>query len=275
MLPNFFLLGAAKCATTSFANYLRSHPDVFIPEIKEVAYFNIDGNWAEGQAWYEAYFDDADDEAIRGDATPAYLYVPEVLERMAATVDLRSCRFMVLVRDPVARTYSHYQHRVREGPETRSFTEVLDEELGGEEGWGYVGRGRYLELLRRWEPHIDPDRLHVALFDDVTANPAREFAAVCRFLGVDDGYVPDDLGEQYNTHFDIVRPRLYDAMIALRIGKIAPRPVGRWLWDRIAVRRDYAGIDPADRDRLRAYFAPHNRALGEYLGRDLRELWGY
>ncbi|HEU5083313.1 MAG TPA: sulfotransferase [Acidimicrobiales bacterium] len=273
-LPNFFILGAAKCATTSLANHLRAHPDVFIPDIKEVAYFNIDARWAEGRDWYEDWFAEAAGERAVGDATPAYLYVPEVLDRLTATVGT-GARLIVQLRDPVHRTYSHYQHRRREGVEHRSLDEVLDEELGGDEGWGYVGRGRYLEQIRRWVDVFGEDALHVVLFEDFVTRPHESYAAVCRHLGIDPTFRPDDLGERYNTHFEIVRPRLYQAMVAVRLGKVVPPAVGRWLWDRVAVFREYSPIDAATRERLRAYFAPHNRALEQFLGRDLRAVWGY
>jgi len=275
-LPTFFILGAAKCGTTSLANHLRAHPDVFIPDIKEVAFFNIDTHWERGVDWYEAWFADADGERAVGDATPAYLYVPEVVERLATTIGTDAgCRFVVQLRDPVNRTYSHYWHRRREGVEHRELDEVLDEELGGEEGWGYVGRGRYMEQIRRYLDRFGDGTLHAVVFEDFVTRPVAAYADVCRHLGVDASFVPDDLGERYNTHFEIVRPNLYRAMVALRVGKLVPAPVGRWLWDRVARFREYSPIDEPTRDRLRAYFAPHNRELEAFLGRDLRATWGY
>lgn len=273
-LPNFFILGAAKCGTTSLANHLRAHPDVFIPQIKEVAYFNVEANRRNGVEWYAQWFNDVRDERAVGDATPEYLYVPDVADRLVDTVGT-SCRLVAQLRDPVHRTYSHYWHRRREGVEDRSLHEVLDEELGGAEGWGYVGRGRYLEQIRRYTDVFGIDALHVVLFDDFVNRPVDAYAGVCRHLRVDDGFVPDDLGERYNTHFEIVRPRLYRAMVAVRLGKLVPAAVGRRLWDQVAVARDYSPIDDATRDRLRRYFAPLNRELGSFLGRDLHAVWGY
>lgn len=273
-LPDFFILGAAKCGTTSLANHLRAHPDVFIPEIKEVSYFNIEANWAEGREWYEQWFRDVAGERAVGDATPAYLYVPEVVHRLADTVGT-DVRLVVQLRDPVNRTYSHYWHRRREGVEHRPLDDVLDEELGGAEGWGYVGRGRYLEQIQRYVDVFGSDSVHTVLFDDLVTRPQEAYASVCRHLGVDDAFVPDDLGERYNTHFEIVRPRLYRAMLAVRLGRLVPAAVGRRLWERVAVAREYSPIDEQTRDRLRAYFAPHNRALEAYLERDLAAVWGY
>lgn len=275
-LPNFFILGAAKCGTTSLANHLRAHPEVFIPEIKEVAYFNIEANWCQGPEWYESWFADVTDEQAVGDATPAYLYVPEVLDRLTKTVGADSgCRLIVQLRDPVRRTYSHYWHRHREGVERRTLDEVLDEELGGTEGWGYVGRGRYLEQIRRYVDVFGEDALHVVIFEDFVTRPVEAYADVCRHLAIDDRFVPEDLGERYNTHFEIIRPRLYGLMIALGVGRVVPARTGRWLWDRVAVFREYSPIDEATRDRLREYFAPHNRELERFLGRDLSAIWGY
>jgi hypothetical protein len=273
-LPNFFILGAAKCGTTSLSNHLRAHPDVFIPDIKEVSFFNLDPNWSEGRGWYESWFEGVADERAVGDATPAYLYDPDVVDRLVETVGT-DCRLIVQLRDPVHRTYSHYWHRRREGVEHRTLGDVLDEELGGDEGWGYVGRGRYMEQIRRYLERFGEGSLHAVVFEDFVTRPRQAYAEVCRHLGVDDAFVPDDLGERYNTHFEIVRPRLYRAMVALRLGKLVPAPVGRRLWDKVAVAREYSPIDKPTRDRLRRYFAPHNRELESFLGRDLSATWGY
>lgn len=273
-LPNFFILGAAKCGTTSLANNLRAHPDVFIPDIKEVRFFDTESSWAEGLPWYEAFFDPAEEQRALGDATPSYLYFPSVVDRMLETVG-PTVRHVVLLRDPVDRTYSHYWHRYREGEEPRTFDEVLDEELGGSEGWGYVGRSCYLEQLQRYSDAFGREAVHVALFEDFVASPEETYAAVCRHLGVDPQFVPDDLGERYNTHFVIVRPRLYSLLIALRAGRTTPEPVRRWLWGKIAQSQEYVAIEDAARQRLRTFFAPRNRALEAFLERDLRSIWGY
>jgi len=273
-LPNFFILGAAKCGTTSLANNLRAHPEVFIPEIKEVRFFDTEPSWTQGVPWYECFYEPATDERALGDATPSYLYVPVVVERLKETI-VGPVRHIALVREPVDRTYSHYWHRYREGEESRTFDEVLDEELGGAVGWGYVGRSRYREQLDRYVAAFGRASLHVALFEDFVSDPTGSYAAICRHLGVDDAFVPEDLGERYNTHFVIVRPRLYSFLIAIRAGKTTPEPVRRWLWSKIASFQEYVPIEDAARERLRGYFAPHNRALEELLGRDLSALWGY
>lgn len=273
-LPNFFILGAAKCGTTSLANNLRAHPDVFIPEIKEVRFFDTEPSWAQGLAWYERFYEPAGGERALGDATPSYLYLPVVPPRLLHTVG-GSARHVALLRDPVDRTYSHYWHRYREGEELRSFDAVLDEELGGAEGWGYVGRSRYAEQLRRYVDAFGRESIHVALFEEYVADPGAVYAAICRHLGVDDTFRPDDLGERYNTHFVIVRPRLYSLLIAVRAGYLTPEPVRRWLWSKIARFEEYVPIEAAARARLQDYFAPHNRELEAFLERDLRAVWGY
>lgn len=273
-LPNFFVLGAAKCGTTSLANHLRAHPEVYLPDIKEVTFFSSDANWAAGTPWYEAFYEEVTGEPAIGDATPSYLSTPEAVDRLRTTVGT-DVRFVVLLRDPVQRTYSHYRHRQREGDEHRELAEVLDEELETGCGWGYVREGHYVEHLRRWADAFGRDTLRVELFEDLVNDPARVYRDVCRHLGIDDGYLPDDLGARYNTHFEIVRPRLYGILVALRVGRWAPRPLGRWLWGRVAVFRDYEPIDAATRDRLRAHFGPYNRELEGFLGLDLRAAWGY
>src|SRR5262249_13344047 len=119
MLPGLVILGAQKAGTTSLFNYLSAHPQVRSPTNKEVHYFDL--NFARGPTWYRAHFpkrsdtsleqDDIRDEQITLDASPYYLFHPAVPERLKTT--LPQAKFIVMMRNPVDRAYSHYWHSVR------------------------------------------------------------------------------------------------------------------------------------------------------------------
>ncbi len=82
MLPEFLIVGAPKCGTTSLADALSQHPDLFIPERKELGFF--DKNWERGMTWLAQYFEQARSEQLRGEATPDYFATPLAAERIAA-----------------------------------------------------------------------------------------------------------------------------------------------------------------------------------------------
>jgi hypothetical protein len=243
-LPDFLILGAQKAGTTALYAYLRRHPGITGPSWKEVSYF--DRHYRRGPAWYRGNFPLRSNGRIVGEASPSYLFHPQAPERVAALVP--EARLIALVRDPVERAYSHYQHEVSLGRESLSFQDALDREeerLAGElermradpayfsHAWWnytYLARGRYAEQLERWRARFLPDRLLVLSNEELAAQPAEIYGRVLRFLGAP----PHEL-DSY--------PRVYD--------------------------RDYAPMRPDVERRLTEYFAEPNLRLYELLGRDL------
>lgn len=269
-LPNFLIIGAGRSGSTSLHRQLQAHPEVFIPREKELHFFNK--KWDQGVDWYRAFFADAASARAIGEATPSYLYSAAAPHRMASVIP--DARLIVSLRNPVDRAYSHYWKNRANGREKLSFEEGLAaEEALLEAGkevpakWAYVGRGRYLAQVRRVLEHFQRDRLLVLIFEhDLCAEPARTYAAVCRFLGVDDVVAPENLGSQWNAAKSVRSPRLRRLTRNL---PVSLRPVAKAL-SRINERPGtYAPMTPATRQRLLASFEADNRALASWLGRDL------
>ena len=109
-LPALVVLGAQKAGTTSFYHYLSQHPETVTPSRKEVHYF--DNNYRRGLNWYRAHFCKQSDLG-RGrhftfEANPYYLFHPAVPKHVAAK--LTDAKFVVMLRNPIKRAYSHYWH---------------------------------------------------------------------------------------------------------------------------------------------------------------------
>src|SRR5262245_13817921 len=106
--PSFFMIGAARCGTTTFYNLLTWHPDVAPAARKESAYFDIRFH-AHDDAWYRSLFPLALPRpfgaAATGEATPSYLLDPRAPARLASRYP--HARLIVLLRDPAVRAYSH------------------------------------------------------------------------------------------------------------------------------------------------------------------------
>jgi hypothetical protein len=245
--PSALIIGAQKGGTTSLFNYLVQHPAVLPPLGKEIHYFDL--HYASGPDWYRARFPYA--RQLRSghitlDATPYYLSHPLAPERAAHL--LPKLKLIAVLRNPVDRALSHYQHEVRAGRETYSFTEALDKEcerLEGEEErlrtdptyysynhhrYSYTRRGLYLEQLRRWLQHFPRSQLLVLQSERMYREPAVVMAAVHAFLGLR----PHQL-KQYEPYYG----------------------------------GNYERAMPQDvRDRLAARFEPHNRELFRLLGEE-------
>ncbi|MET0607965.1 MAG: sulfotransferase domain-containing protein, partial [Gaiellaceae bacterium] len=158
-LPDFLVLGAQKAGTTALYEYLRRHPQISGPSWKEVSFF--DRHWARGESWYRGNFPNVARTRGKhvGEASPSYVFHPLAPRRVQEVVP--EARLIVLVRNPVDRALSQYNHEVALGWEPLPFEEALDaeeERLRGEqermasdpryfsrEWWShtYKARGRY------------------------------------------------------------------------------------------------------------------------------------
>lgn len=199
--PSALIIGAQRSGTTSLFNYLVRHPAVLAPFGKEIHYFDL--HYDRGVRWYRGRFPYSRllrNGAITLDASPYYLVHPLVPRRAAEL--LPAVKLIVLLRNPVDRALSHYQHEVRGGRETLSFAEAIarePERLAGEEErlrndphyysfnhhrYSYARRGEYIDHLRRWAEHFPRTQLLVLQSEALFRDPAAASASVFNFLGL-------------------------------------------------------------------------------------------
>ncbi|MSP81995.1 MAG: hypothetical protein EXQ94_03430 [Alphaproteobacteria bacterium] len=193
-LPNFFVPGAAKAGTTTLFDLLRQHPDIYLPKEKEPHFFDKDDSYCQGLGYYDATFygNRALGKRARGDATPSYLHhAAFVAPRIAAAYGSRTPRFVVVLRDPVARAFSHFRHRQRNGREPGSFADALGKEgtrlAENPLGWAGLFRdGLYSRFLEPYWGLFGREAMLVVRFEELADRPEVIVRDVCRFLGVDD-----------------------------------------------------------------------------------------
>ena len=259
-LPDFLIIGAQKGGTTSLYLYLNEHPNIGGAVIKEVSFF--DKNYALGLPWYRAQFptplrklytrDIRKQNYIVGEASPGYLVYPHAPERIASV--LPRVKLIALLRNPVERAYSQYRHNVERGYESLSFTDAIDAEEERTQAekekvlsnpgynstaffrYSYLARGVYVNQLKHWLDFFPQEQLLILKSEELNAEPQAIFQQTLAFLDVP-VLIPDSLRKEfkhYNTSGD----------------KVASK------------------IEPTMRERLVAYFEPHNARLYELLGRD-------
>ncbi|MEM7356645.1 MAG: sulfotransferase domain-containing protein [Acidobacteriota bacterium] len=196
-LPDFLIIGAQKCGTTSLFRLLEAHPSFAMSTPKEVHFFSE--HFRRGTDWYREHFPPARSDQQVGEATPLYLFWPACLERISAL--LPNARLVVLLREPGARAYSHYHHEVALGREQRGFEQALDEEeplLEQEMAamtrnpeyfsqparcFSYLARGRYAQQLERVYRFFDHRQVHVTACDRLFAGEQEALDDLFRFLG--------------------------------------------------------------------------------------------
>lgn len=199
--PSFLIIGTQKGGTTSLFSWMLQHPQIKGPLVKEVGFFDRD--YDKGARYYSGFFPVAEPGAswICGEATPSYMFFPEVAQRVFDTLG-PGVRLIALLRDPVARTLSHYFHERRLGYESLSLIDALKAEperlasvAGLEVGdpkrdyvlrhFSYVARSRYEMCLKPWRDLFGDDRLMTIQSEIMFANPAKTTAEAFKFVSVE------------------------------------------------------------------------------------------
>lgn len=125
--PDFVVIGAMKCGTTTLAAQLGAQKGIFVTTPKEPNFFSDDDIFAKGEAWYESLFDAAAPDDIRGEASTHYTKLPDLPDTVARMrAALPDVRFVYMIRDPMARVVSHYVHEWSQGVLSAPLSEALD-----------------------------------------------------------------------------------------------------------------------------------------------------
>jgi hypothetical protein len=192
-LPNFLVIGAMKAGTTSLYRYLQSHPQVFMPSVKELAFFAKDEVWGRGIEWYEQQFALATEEVLAlGEASTLYTKYPRykgVPQRIAK--HLPSVRLLYVVRDPIERIRSHYQHRVAVGVERTPMEEALLRDPI------YLDCSRYALQIEQYLRYFSRDQILIVTSEALREARGPTMRRVYEFLDVDGGFVPANLSDEF------------------------------------------------------------------------------
>ena len=125
---NLFCIGCPKSGTTTLFKILCQHSQIHTPKFKEPFFFN-NSNYRNGIDWYaNTYYDDIKNEKWVLDFTPSYLYSDEALIRINEYSKGKDLKFIVMLRNPVERAYSHYLHTLRDGLEDLDFNDAIQAE---------------------------------------------------------------------------------------------------------------------------------------------------
>ena len=249
--PDFLIIGAQKCGTTFLYQLLTQHPNVKSAFHKEVHFFDL--NFEKGTNWYRSNFplQIRNNRAyITGESSPYYLFHPHAARRASAVVP--EAKLIVLLRNPVDRAYSHFQHQVMRvkgaGHEVHSFEEAIEieERMMPEEvrkmlqdehyrsldhrNYSYLSRGKYVDQLLAWARFFDRSQMLVLRSEDLFRDTTDTLTRLLDFLEIPP-WVPKKMHSIPN-------------------------------------KREYTDVSPVTRQRLADYFGPYNRMLYEYLEKD-------
>ena len=196
-LPNFLCIGAPKSGTTSLFEILKQHPEVGLSSFKEPHFFDTNANWEKGIDWYEEnYFKGLESKNAIGEFTPSYLGHSVCVSRINETLG-SDVKFIVLLRNPIDRAYSHYLHTKRDEYETLSFLDSLRKEQGRLEGYinnkddvsfsrfSYKYSSMYALQLKSYLHKFRKEQFCIVLFEDFVNHRQQVIIKILNFLDVD------------------------------------------------------------------------------------------
>jgi len=286
--PNLFIVGAPKCGTTAWAEYLGSHPDIFFPKYKDQCFFALDlpnFRLTRTAADYASLFADSGEAKFIGEASAMYLFSE------AAAGAIRdhnpAAKILIFLRDQEDFLPSLHNQFLRE------FAEEIED---FETAWRLSGRrppdsipstcleprtldyaamGRFREQVERYLAAFPAKQIRVIRFRDWTAAPRKTYLEILRFLGVDDDgrtdFSPVNSGQTYRSRALarlIMRPPLLVRQVA-RLMRALPSGHRLYRAARAAGFRSVPGyrsdIGPELRDEIRRYYADDNRLLEQRL----------
>jgi hypothetical protein len=257
MLPNFIIIGAQRCGTTSLYNHLIKHPNIKPAIIKETHYF--DSNLNRSLNWYKSFFPTKAFKylnkffkrrnIITGEATPYYIFLPHAAKIICSYIP--NVKIIVLLRNPVNRAYSHYNYTVKLGFETLSFEEAIKKEqerLDGEleklnknpnyysfshQHWSYLERGKYVDQLKLWFSYFPKKQILIIRSEDFYKDPKNVMERVYNFLNL-----PKISSEKENIIYKKFNVGIYQKM------------------------------DNKTSSYLKNFFKPYNKELSEFLNKN-------
>ncbi|GBF79264.1 sulfotransferase domain-containing protein [Aphanothece sacrum] len=252
--PDFLIIGAQKSGTTSLYNYLIQHPQIIKNKSwKEVRYFDLPENYAQGMTWYLGNFPSKLQKGNRMtvDSSPNYMYFPHIPNLIKQ--DLGNIKMIAVLREPVSRAYSAWKmyhsfwtnadvaQNNKKIADTRTFAEAIEQELNNKCAadiytYDYLARGKYVEQIENYYQYFDKNMLLILNFNDLKNDLESVLNRVCTFLDIEpfsEASLKQLLENKYN----------------------------------VGIKSEKSVEDKQVLEQLKTYFEPYNQQLYTLLGK--------
>ncbi len=250
VLPDYIIIGAQKSGTTSLYHCMTQHPQILPAFRKEIHYFDTKFN--KGILWYRSNFPTKSkfaENTITGEASPEYLFHPNVPERMVEIIP--NVKLIMLLRNPADRAISHYYHyvsnkkehlpieeafRIEEQRIKPAFEKLMKRRFFVKKysmkyrRFSYKIRGIYINQISNYLKYFKRSQMFIEASEIFFKNPLPVLKNIFEFLNVDPDFIPED---------------------------IRPKQVG-----------NYPEVNKKFYEKLQEYFKPYNKKLYDFLNRD-------
>jgi hypothetical protein len=288
-IPDFFIVGAPRCGTTALNHYLKQHPDIFIPDVKEMHFFGSDllsGSIYRDKEKYLKQFEPARDEKRVGEASVWYLYSTTAPREIRDFNPLS--KIIIMLRNPVDMIQSLHAKLLLVGDENiKDLKQALAAEEERKKGLRrpdgsypvvttfYRENARFAKHVKRYLDVFGPGKVHVIIHDDFQRDTAKSYQETLRFLEVDENFQPE---------FEVINE--YRGVRSLKLHRIMQNmPQIAWTLRRALLPENFhiggalmrlntpavarPEIDGEQKKELKEEFLPEVEKLSELLGRDL------
>lgn len=281
--PNFLIIGAGKSGTTSLYHYLKSHPEVYMPEVKEPRYFCGSAQPRLSKLEYQALFKNKKDAKVWGESSVSYLYTPDACKNIYRAVG-NSVKIVCILRNPAKAVYSWWGQLSKMRIESRSAQEALLSSftLKSQEPNvnNYAWVVNYVEHIKRFYEMFSHDQLKLYFYEEFFQPGLPLYADLCSFLTIADRYPP--AGSIHNRGY-IWRRTLFDTK-PWQVVKPWLAPAVRTILTQSARERIYIAFENWKKkplpqlnetleSEMRAQLYPSVRKLEEYICKDLSKIW--
>lgn len=264
--PDFIIIGAMKCATSSLHEQLALQPGIFMSELKEPNFFSNDDQYAKGVEWYLSHFKSAQPQDICGESSTHYTKLPtypHTIERLQK--HLPDAKFIYVMRHPIDRLVSQYVHEWTQKVISVDINQAIHQhpEL--------INYSRYSLQLQPYFEAFGQDKVLPVFFERLFKQPQEELERICQFVGYTDKPIWDsDLNAQNvsteRTRKSEWRDFLVEAPVLKQIRRqFVPKSVRtriRNLW----TMKKKPELEPKHREDLRTIFDEDLAVLGSWLG---------
>lgn len=281
--PNFFCAGTQKAATSTLADMLRLHPDVFVPAIKELNFFATAKYDHIGVSYLDDIYKGKDSYPVRGDFSPGSMYIDEAASRIIDTCG-SDVKVLCILRNPIDRAISAWSMFCQRGDETLSLEEAFEYEQQykgtrhacGQTYEGYFDRGLYVRQIKNMLNTFK--HVQVILFEDFIRNNQEVMNDIYDFLEIERMDIPLLKSNSRNTIKNKSLRKIYN-VLAKKLGKSDLRN-SRWfiyIKDFILkkVKKDTSStnseISPEFRNVLKNYYKDDIVKLEKLINQDLTE----
>jgi Sulfotransferase domain len=270
MLPNCFVLGAQKSASTFVARCLEDHPEVFIPS-HEVRFFENPVYLQTPMEKLEKVLEKGNGKPIIAIKRPELLSLPECAPRLAKHCP--EAKLVAVLRHPVERAISGYYHYmdwmlVPFVEIERGIPAIInnESEKSYRRARNVIDFGFYYKHLSHYLNYFRRDQIHIELFDDLKSDPLAAIHRIYKFLGVDDEYVPKSLNSRpFAAIYSMPRLRFRSIRFIYRKHPYTKRELVRVGLKWVVLSLDFLFLKP--------FFSSNKPRLSDGLGKVLIDLY--